>query len=269
MQTALTQLGFQCFHSIPGFFPTIQETDLWIEALHRKFGNKGPPLTKEVRLSTERAPLSCLTDLLMKDFDRMLGHYSAVSADAPAICFAEELIKFYPEAKVILIERDIDTWHKSYCDTIIKNMHDPWNDCVAGINPGYIGKLYWVHASWRLLWMGAQTAEEHQDKAKAKYREHYQLVRSLAPKDRLLEFKLTDGWTPLCKFLGVQPPAPDSAFPKVNDTEANNDVVRLCVQRGFASVMKKVGYYAGAVATAALAWFLVESVRARLALEAA
>ena len=32
--------------------------------------------------------------------------------DVPAACFPEELIAAYPEAKIILTNRDIDAWHK-------------------------------------------------------------------------------------------------------------------------------------------------------------
>lgn len=34
-------------------------------------------------------------------------------ADVPSICFAEELIKAYPDAKVVLNERDVDKWLES------------------------------------------------------------------------------------------------------------------------------------------------------------
>ncbi|KAK4498827.1 hypothetical protein PRZ48_009337 [Zasmidium cellare] len=234
MQAALTQLGFRCFHSVTSFFPAIQETDLWIEALNRKFRPEGPPLTKE-------------------DFDRMLGHFSAVSADAPAICFAEELINFYPDSKVILIERDIEAWHKSYCNTIVKNMHDPWNVLVANyINPGYVGKLYWVHTTWRKLWIGANDADEHRVKSKQVYREHYDLMRRITPKERLLEFKLTDGWEPLCQFLQV--PVPETPFPRVNDTEAYAALVNAVVMRGFVSVMKKASLYISAIIVVGVGW---------------
>lgn len=32
--------------------------------------------------------------------------------DWPACAFAKELIEAYPEAKVILTNRDVDSWHK-------------------------------------------------------------------------------------------------------------------------------------------------------------
>ena len=40
-------------------------------------------------------------------------------SDWPACAFAKELIEAYPEAKVILTNRDVDSWHKylppSFC----------------------------------------------------------------------------------------------------------------------------------------------------------
>lgn len=38
------------------------------------------------------------------------------------------------------------------------------------------------------------------------------------PKDQLLEMDLSEGWEPLCKFLGV--PVPDEPFPRANDAAA-------------------------------------------------
>lgn len=35
------------------------------------------------------------------------------------------------------------------------------------------------------------------------------------PADRLLIFKASEGWEPLCRFLGV--PVPNTPFPNVND----------------------------------------------------
>eukprot|EP00929_Paragymnodinium_shiwhaense_P014090 TRINITY_DN121977_c0_g1_i1.p1 TRINITY_DN121977_c0_g1~~TRINITY_DN121977_c0_g1_i1.p1 ORF type:complete len:300 (+),score=30.02 TRINITY_DN121977_c0_g1_i1:292-1191(+) len=48
------------------------------------------------------------------------------------------------------------------------------------------------------------------------YTTHYERVLDVVPKERLLEFKVTDGWEPLCNFLAL--PFPSEAFPRVNDT---------------------------------------------------
>lgn len=48
-----------------------------------------------------------------------------------------------------------------------------------------------------------------------KFRLHNERVRSRIRKDRLLEFDVSQGWAPLCAFLGVQPPE-DVPFPQCN-----------------------------------------------------
>jgi hypothetical protein len=50
---------------------------------------------------------------------------------------------------------------------------------------------------------------------------HQNKVRSLVPKEQLLEMDLNDGWEPLCKFLGV--PAPDVPFPQANDAKTADE----------------------------------------------
>jgi type II secretory pathway component PulL len=40
------------------------------------------------------------------------------------------------------------------------------------------------------------------------------MVRGLVPQDKLLEWKVGDGWEPLCKFLDK--PIPSAPFPHVN-----------------------------------------------------
>lgn len=52
--------------------------------------------------------------------------------------------------------------------------------------------------------------------ARTTHREYYARIREIVPAEQRLEFKLSDGWTPLCEFLGKE--VPDSAFPHVNDT---------------------------------------------------
>ena len=45
--------------------------------------------------------------------------------------------------------------------------------------------------------------------------EHYNMVRGLVPKERLLEWTVEDEWEPLCKFLGK--PVPEGEpFPNTN-----------------------------------------------------
>ena len=53
------------------------------------------------------------------------------------------------------------------------------------------------------------------NKGKQVYMDHAAEVRSLVPPHRLLEYRISEGWGPLCQFLGEE--IPDSPFPQGND----------------------------------------------------
>jgi hypothetical protein len=53
------------------------------------------------------------------------------------------------------------------------------------------------------------------NQGKQVYLDHVAEVRSLVPPERLLEYKISDGWEPLCEFLGEE--VPDTPFPQGND----------------------------------------------------
>ena len=48
----------------------------------------------------------------------------------------------------------------------------------------------------------------------SKYKAHNAAVKALVPKERLLIYRIGDGWEPICKFLGK--PIPDVPFPHKN-----------------------------------------------------
>ena len=49
------------------------------------------------------------------------------------------------------------------------------------------------------------------------YKAHNAKVRATIPPERLLVYHVSDGWGPLCDFLGV--PEPQGGTPKVNSRE--------------------------------------------------
>ena len=48
----------------------------------------------------------------------------------------------------------------------------------------------------------------------AVYEDHIAEVQETIPPERLLTYRLGDGWDPLCRFLGV--PVPEAPFPRRN-----------------------------------------------------
>ena len=71
----------------------------------------------------------------------------------------------------------------------------------------------------------ARNSMEYRQNAKQVYKDHYAEIRD-ALKDqpeRLLEFKLEDGWHTLCKFLDE--PVPDVPFPHVNEGAEHEEML--------------------------------------------
>lgn len=152
------------------------------------------------------------------DWDELLGHCAATT-DAPLCLFWRELIEAYPEAKVVLVQRDEDKWYKSFCTSTIDNMFSTsgqftrkYVEPLLGSNVGGF--------SMKVLTAMLDAEDEAGMKGNARivYRKHYEDIRAEVPAEKLLDYELGSGWTPLCNFLDV--PVPDQEFPWVNESEA-------------------------------------------------
>ncbi len=186
------------------------------------------------------------------DWDALIGDYRATS-DIAAL-FSESLIRNYPEAKVILVERDVEKWKASFGGIFIDSWFFGWDWfvlCYLTSCAGFRGSE--VIADMLMTgWLGARTRKEAWSKLDDKYREHSEMVRRLVPEEQLLVFKLSDGWAPLCEFLDV--PVPEGVpFPHVNDKESLFEFRKKRTVLGQQFLAKRVGLL-GAVALAA--WML-------------
>ncbi|KAJ5676850.1 uncharacterized protein N7477_002483 [Penicillium maclennaniae] len=130
-----------------------------------------------------------------KEWDQLLGDCQAV-CDWPACAFAKELIEAYPNAKVILTTRDVDPWHASVMKTVYWRVSDPEHKFVS--NFSWAAGMYYpmLNKFFETFFRG-----DFPGKGKQVYEEHVAEVRSLVPKERLLEYNINDGWGPLCEFL--------------------------------------------------------------------
>ena len=181
MHKAFSILGYPSYH-FSSFYDNLSESDMWMEAINAKYYGKGKMPDKAF-------------------FDSILGHIGATT-DSPCILFGKEMVEFYPEAKVVLVERDIDSWYKSWM-SFCKSAYDPMIWFLGSLNPGFLGKMTQLGGAGTTIEAGyAQTIDEARVRSRDAYRHHYRDVRDFTPPDRLLEFQLSDGWEPLCKFLG-------------------------------------------------------------------
>ncbi|AGZ44368.1 sulfotransferase family protein [Actinoplanes friuliensis] len=138
----------------------------------------------------------------------LAGHRSTV--DWPGTYFWRKLVEQYPQAKVILTVRDPQQWYDSAERTIYRAA----NAAVAGPQGLPAAGIAMLQ---RLIWdgtFGGRFADrEHTVRT---FEQHNEAVRRTVPAERLLEFEVSQGWGPLCDFLGV--PVPEAPFPRTNDT---------------------------------------------------
>lgn len=174
LKLALEQLGFgPCYHMVE-VFKNPQAPRWWVEAA------EGRP-----------------------DWERIFEGYAA-TVDWPNATFYAELADHYPDAKVILTERDPEAWFRSTQQTIFAEGSSPPVADFGEMNEKVIRRLF----------DGRMHDHDHVIDV---YQRHNAEVRRRIPAERLLVYQVAQGWEPLCAFLGVD--IPETPMPKVNSTE--------------------------------------------------
>ncbi|KAJ7679938.1 hypothetical protein B0H17DRAFT_1161218 [Mycena rosella] len=193
IQAALRLLGYHDIHHMRSMYENPAEADMWVEAINARFFGRGTPYGRA-------------------EWDQLLGHCQAVT-DAPSMLFSADLIAAYPEAMVVLQNRNIDKWWMSYVGSI-GTLHTNLGFRLAQVLDPALRKFVSAQRLVLSALLGPVVTEEG---AKARFTDHYNGVRMLVPKERLLEYDVKDGWGPLCAFLGKDVPAGE--FPRMNDTQ--------------------------------------------------
>ena len=142
------------------------------------------------------------------NWDEVLAGYSSCT-DYPSSYFWRELAETYPEAKVVLTMRSVESWWESYSNTIMIALQNIPEDAPAHVRE--------VREMAAMMWREKTFAAPLDDKvaAFAAYERYVDDVVQSITDDRLLCFDVRDGWAPLCEFLGR--PIPDEDFPRTNN----------------------------------------------------
>jgi hypothetical protein len=140
-------------------------------------------------------------------WDHFFDGYRAV-VDWPAAPFWSDIAAAHPDAVILLSVRDPTSWWKSASQTIFPALStyfapdapdDGWTRMGRGMMEAF-------SPDWR-----------EEGPAIAAYLAHNDHVRRTAPKHRLLEWRIEDGWAPICEALGLD--VPDRPFPHLNTTD--------------------------------------------------
>jgi hypothetical protein len=178
LKLALEHIGFgKCYHMSEMLSQIRNHLPLWIETA------KGNP-----------------------QWDTIFAGYQSTT-DYPGCMFWRELVAKYPEAKVILSTRDAERWFESGAATVFS---DPHRARFEG-NP--------MMAEFFKLTVFDDLEDRVGDREKmVEYFNNWnRAVIDEVPAEKLLVHRSSDGWEPLCEFLGV--PVPPEPYPRVNSRE--------------------------------------------------
>lgn len=191
LRTALFTLGYQgVYHGMNVTAVRTEDVAFWVPAYEAKWRGE---------------------TLGTADFDTVLGDCEAVT-DYPAAGFGVELLAAYPNAKVVVNRRrDMDAWHKSVGDTIMKIFHNRLLRTCSWFN----SSLFWLWRLHELSW--EKPIEGNWDKNGKRFAvDHYNSIEQAlkAQSREYIDWYVEEGWEPLCKFLDK--PVPETPFPRGN-----------------------------------------------------
>jgi hypothetical protein len=207
MAKAYTILGIKTFHALDE--PMSANWALLEQAAEGKWPNapkarRRPPFTRD-------------------DWDKLWGdQYDAVCDTAAP--FTLDLFKAYPKAKVVIVQRNFDSWWPSFQTEILDKLFVPLFEFQIFLAWHLLG--FRAGQAMRKLIFGffnATTKAEVEAHGRQTYDKFFHDIRATVPPDQLLEYKLADGWGPLCEFLGKD--VPDVSFPRANDRNAHSESV--------------------------------------------
>ena len=190
-QLALNQLGFPCYHMTEVILNKDNKPhlDFW-----RKVAN-APPGTQQ-------------------NWESIFARYTA-TVDNPGCCVWRELMAAYPDAKVLLTlhPRGAEAWYESTMRDDLLHREPLAVQGSRTLDP--VRAEVRRHEPQTRLGRTLKGVMDDKAKAVARYDAYVGEVKAAVPPEKLLIFKVTDGWEPLCAFLGVA--APNTKFPNVND----------------------------------------------------
>jgi hypothetical protein len=178
---------------------------------------------KELLVNPDQLPLwLSLENTGTTDWEKLYDGYEA-TVDFPGYPYYKEHLKQYPDAKVILTVRPFDKWYVSAHSTVWtagpQNLPDKLKMMLKMLfNPRLRKVIKCIKFVKRVFW-GKQFQGRFEDVAFAEkiFNQHIEDVKAFVPPEKLLVYDVSEGWKPLCDFLGL--PEPLEELPHLNKNE--------------------------------------------------
>lgn len=126
---------------------------------------------------------------------------------------------------------------------IIPNVYNPRAAFVSHLARIFRSSGRWARPTFLRIW--DDYFEGFPVNGKRVYREHYDTIRRLVPEDNLLDYRVQEGWEPLCKFLGQR--IPHTAFPMGNETAETTAKIKALVMYEMKKAVRNLLMISGGV----------------------
>jgi hypothetical protein len=143
------------------------------------------------------------------NFAELLASFGA-SVDWPGAWEWQRFAALWPEAKILLTLRDGASWYES----VLGSIH-AWTAPGQDVGPPAVAEL--LDRVWDEHFGGWDRVLDR-ERTIAAYEQHVDEVRRACPPHRLIQWRVSDGWAPLCEGLGVG--VPDEPMPHLNRRDA-------------------------------------------------
>ncbi|KAI0458862.1 P-loop containing nucleoside triphosphate hydrolase protein [Xylaria acuta] len=231
IKLALEQLGYPNVYHMSTFIEHTEDYKLWGYVIKAKISG---------------------CDVPRQVWDSLLGDYQVV-VDAPGCYFATELTKAYPNAKVIILNRDPEKWYASFLNTVQKVIkHRESLELLERIlRPCLPTQASAIIRIGNLLSKsGIGLGSYGKEECLEFFHRYYADCRAGIAAEHRIDFKVQDGWPPLCEHLGVPVPQQKTVngwiqapFPQANDAESFHSWVARIQYSMLRQIWRNVMFY--------------------------
>ena len=163
--------------------------------------------------------------------------------DFPGAFFFEEILDAFPDCKVILSEREEDSWIESLVGQL-NAVAAVRSEVVSMLSPTASKMAYVYDSVLNAAYGSCNPNSTHV--LRKRYRIHNHRVKSIVPADKLLMYSVTQGWKPLCDFLECEVPTVTFPHENIKSEIANTTMMTRFgqqVNREFRNVVFKIGLF--------------------------
>jgi len=205
LTVALDELGFPCLHT-QHLYESPEIFEMWARNVFVPSLEAGEAI------------------MGVPDFELVASRGWRATTDLPMALYYEQILEKFPDCKFILTTREnSEVWFRSW-DMLTSTITQPtshflWMSHVQNLDKYFRWLFTLVNRDPKYFTAPYPLPGQIKEKAIASYEEHNRRVREVIPEGQLLEYSVTQGWEPLCKFLEIEN-CPNTPFPKTNSARS-------------------------------------------------